>query len=124
MIVTIKAMRGIVFQNAGVFERVVYDAGGRAFRLRFAVFERGGVLRGRIISCVRMPVPSLVEEGCPSLVLEKLGRGGVVCLLAGKTATPYFLKQPRAHGVIPSPYFHNFDFLTAIKIRAPSFSLS
>ncbi|KKU60031.1 MAG: hypothetical protein UX81_C0005G0027 [Parcubacteria group bacterium GW2011_GWA2_47_12] len=81
-----------------VFEKIIRDRSGRVFRVRFVVVERGGTLRGRIISCE------------PVLVFLPYVRKSTF-------ATPLnFRVRPTA-----SPYFNKFAFLTAIKIRAPSF---
>lgn len=110
-------MKKIIFQNqTEVFERVVRDARGRAFCVRFVVVERDGVLRGRILSCVPLSeIPSSVEEGC------RAKRGGVVCLPVDTEKFHTLSVAKKLGGIIASPYFNKFAFLTAIKIRAPSF---
>lgn len=108
-------MKKIIFQNQSeVFERVMRDARGRAFCVRFVVVERNGVLRGRILSCVPISSLSPFSKGG-----DRLERG---CFLEGKTTDSNFQTAQKVGSVILSPYFHNFDFLTAIKIRAPSFT--
>lgn len=92
-------MRKLIHQTQSeIFERVVRDRSGRAFRVRFVIVERGGALRGRIISCA--PVVAFL----PSV----------------KKSVFATLINFRARSTV-SPYFNKFAFLTAIKIRAPSF---
>lgn len=107
-------MKTLAFQQQSeVFERVVRDARGRAFCVRFVIVEREGILRGRILSCVPISSLSPFSKGG-----DRLERG---CFLEGKTAESDFQAAQKISSIILSPYFHNFDFLTAIKIRAPSF---
>lgn len=92
-------MKKLTYQNQSeVFEKVVRARNGRLFRVRFVVVERGGALRGRVVSCEPIVVflPStkrFVNKTCLSFQVRKT----------------------------VSPYFNKFQFLTAIKIRAPSF---
>lgn len=81
-----------------VFEKIVCDRSGRLFRVRFVVVERGGALRGRVVSCEPMVV-----------FLPSTKR------FVNKTGLSFQVRK------IVSPYFNKFAFLTAIKIRAPSF---
>ena len=92
-------MKKIISQTQSeIFERIVRDRSGRAFRVRFVVVERGGTLRGRIISCE--PVLAFLPPVKKSVF-----------------ATPLNF---RVRTTAPT-YFNKFAFLTAIKIRAPSF---
>lgn len=111
-------MKKLIYQHQSeVFEKVVCDRGGRLFRVRFVVVEREGTLRGRIISCVPLSeIPSLVEEGC-----HDFSRDGVVCLPIGTQKSNTSRTIKKLGKKIASPYFNKFRFLTAIKIRAPSF---
>ncbi|OHA45157.1 MAG: hypothetical protein A3H13_02255 [Candidatus Taylorbacteria bacterium RIFCSPLOWO2_12_FULL_48_11] len=118
-------MKKIISQTQSeIFERIVRDRSGRAFRVRFVVVERGGTLRGRIISYEQIQNLSPFSKGeYPS---GARGRGGSS---AGQTTLYLPNVQKLAHNAslchrarpTASPYFNKFAFLTAIKIRAPSF---
>lgn len=112
-------MKKLAYQNQSeVFEKIVCDRSGRVFRVRFVVVERAGTLRGRIISCE--PVSNLSP-------LSKGGEGRVrgcyeaVCLPTGTQKSHTSRTVKKLGEKIASPYFNKFQFLTAIKIRAPSF---
>jgi hypothetical protein len=108
-------MKKLTAQNQyEVFERIICDRSGRTFRVRFVIVERGGALRGRVVS--RTPVseaPSVFKEGCP--------KGGVVVFLPLENKAHTFHLIQKIGARITSPYFNKFAFLTVIKIRAPSF---
>ncbi|HEY4508477.1 MAG TPA: hypothetical protein VJJ55_02360 [Candidatus Paceibacterota bacterium] len=98
-----------------VFEKLVQAWDGRLFRVRFVVVERGGALRGRVISCTALDYfPSSVEEGWP------LQADGVVVFLPTEKKVCVFRLVQELGTKVASPYFNKFAFLTTIKIRAPS----
>jgi|GEM_PF-1388130 len=86
--------------DSSIFERIVRQADGRLFLVRFVIVERGGVLRGRIISC------ALITEEAKAIC-------GRAVLGAPIATSSEFLP-------ILSPFFSCFDFLTSVQIRAPS----
>jgi len=94
-------MEKLIYQRQSeIFERIVRQADGRLFCVRFVVVERGGVLRGKVVSC------ALLAEEAPVLC-------GRAVLGAPALTSSEFLP-------ILSPFFSCFDFLTSIQIRAPS----
>ena len=93
-------------RESEVFEKIA-RRGGKLFRVRFVVVERNGVLRGRVISCE--PIETLSGE---VLTKEK------VCLPVFRCAKSAPVKKVRFQKIV-SP-FTTLDFLTSIKIRAPS----
>ncbi len=110
-------MKKLIEQNQSeVFEKIVRDRSGRLFRVRFVVVERGGILRGRVVSCTSLSeIHSLIKEGC-------LPKGdGVVCLPVETQKSRTSRVVQKLGEKIVSLYFNKFAFLTAIKIRAPSF---
>lgn len=94
-------MKKLIYQkHSEIFERIVRQADGRLFLVRFVIVERGGVLRGKIISC------AVVAESTPAICAR--------AVLGAPVAASYdFLP-------ILSPFFSCFDFLTSVQIRAPS----
>ena len=109
-------MKGLVRQNQSkIFERIVRDRSGRAFRVRFVVVEREGTLRGRVVSYAALNYfPSSVEEGCP--------KGGVVVFLPTEKKVCVFRLVQKFCTKVASPYFNKFEFLSVIKIRAPAYA--
>lgn len=106
-------MKTLAFQQQSeVFERVVRDARGRAFCVRFVVVEREGILRGRIISCT--PIHSLRTTNTIRTYEQKYLLSDTKHIQTSSTPKIF-------HSKTTSPYFNKFQFLTAIKIRAPSF---
>lgn len=101
--------------HSEIFERIVRNRSGLLFRVRFVVVKRNGVLRGKVISIT------------PIVALQK---GSKIYDLRFKNKKQYFLQgyteeiAYNQSGVlltrIRSPYFSIFEFLTPIKIRAPS----
>lgn len=97
------------------FERLVRDRHGRLFRVRFVVVERDGNLRGRVISVA--PITALQKR----FKIYDLGfKNETLCLPAWLRSRQVKDKGLRIKDLYFSPYFNKFDFLTVIKIRAPS----
>ncbi|MDO8564743.1 MAG: hypothetical protein Q7R88_01985 [bacterium] len=99
-------------RQSEIFERITRDQRGKLFRVRFVIIERGGLLRGKILSCEPVfEIPTV--KGQRSTV-----NGSSLCLPcfigAGTHATSRLAVRK-----VTSP-FSSFDFLTSIKIRAPS----
>lgn len=112
-------MEQIIFEKQSeIFERIVRALDGRFFRVRFVVVERGGILRGRIISCSPLNFPSFPRRGMKGVVVNR--KRGIFCLPAQQFHHAVKDKGLRIKSVSPSPYFNKFQFLTVIKIRAPS----
>lgn len=100
-------MKKITYQNQSeVFEKVVTKS-GKLFLVRFVIVERGGKLRGRVISCE---------------AIEALPAGATAesehCLPAFSDVQPAPVTNERFEEIV-SPFF-TLEFLTSIKIRAPS----
>ena len=116
----------VATEQAAILERIVHARDGRLFRVRFVVVERDGVLKGRVVSC------ELVQElGRFKMIydsrLRRSGFGGQVrfrnktyCLPAWKQLQVVKSEKLRVKSFPVSPYFNKFDFMTVIKIRAPS----
>lgn len=99
-------------KQSEIFEKIVSQH-GRLFRVRFVVLERGGKLRGKVISCEAIFALGRVEDS--GLGIKNLQ----YCLPCGnntavKLQTCHYSKEIR------SPYFDKSELLTPIKIRAPS----
>ncbi len=95
-----KEMKQIIQHQSEIFEKIVRQADGRLFFVRFVVVERGGVLRGRVVSC------ALIAEEAKAIC-------GRAVLGAPVAASSDFFP-------VLSPFFSCFDFLTSVQIRAPS----
>ncbi len=93
-------MKKIIQTQSEIFERIVRQADGRLFRMSFVIVERGGVLRGKVVSCV------LISEETKAIC----GRAEYGAPVA---SSPDFLP-------ILSPFFSSFDFLISVQIRAPA----
>jgi hypothetical protein len=92
----------------GIFEKIVRSRNGQLVRVFFEVYEWNGELKGRILRAE--PVLTLAGESkseCPR-----------VFALSAPTeiVSPYFWNIEKK---ITSP-FSSRDFLTSVKIRAPS----
>lgn len=105
----------ILFERQSeIFERIVRDRSGRLFRVRFMVVERDGVLRGRIISCEVVPELRRFK-------MYDVGFKKKICCLPGRLPFRSVKGQlSKVKSASTSPYFNKFEFLTVIKIRAPS----
>ncbi|TSC57722.1 MAG: hypothetical protein Greene041679_266 [Parcubacteria group bacterium Greene0416_79] len=56
-------MQHVTFETQSeIFERIVRNRNGRVFRVRFVAVERGGILRGRIVSCEEIVSLSGVKD--------------------------------------------------------------
>ncbi len=101
-------MKKIIHQKQlEIFERVV-SRNGRLFLVHFVILERGGKLRGKVLSCEAIEVLA----GEVSTTME------ATCL----PSVTFTDEAPLSHelfGEVVSPYF-SLDFLTSIQIRAPS----
>jgi hypothetical protein len=100
-------MRKLTYQNQSeIFEKVVVR-NGRLFLVRFVIVERGGKLRGRVISCeaiVALPAGAAAER-------ER-------CLPAFSRTEP--APVTRKHfKEIASPFF-TLEFFISQMTRAPS----
>ena len=94
-------------RNSEVMERVVLQ-NGKLFRVRFVILERGGKLRGKVLSC----------EAIEVLACDTGTTAKATCL----PSVTFTDEAPLSHelfGEVVSPYF-SLDFLTSIQIRAPS----
>ena len=100
-------------KKSEIFEKVVHDKTGRIFRVQFVVVERNGVLRGKVISCQEI-------KGLRGCTGKRPSCGHI--LLAGTATRKSARISKRGYRPILSP-FSQFDFLTEIKIRAPSSEL-
>lgn len=93
-------------RNSEVMERVVVQ-NGKLFRVRFVILERGGKLRGKVLSCEAVEVlageTTTAEATC----------------LPSATFTDEAPRSSKLFAEVVSPYF-SLDFLTSIQIRAPS----
>jgi hypothetical protein len=104
-------------RNAEIFEKIVCDRRGRLLCVRFVVFERDGVLRGRIISVA--PILSFSGVKDKGLRIKDFPRYLPLWWSHRKVRDTGL----RIKDFFVSPYFRNFDFMTVIKIRAPSRSV-
>ena len=108
-------MKELIYQNQSeIFERVVCDQSGRIFRMRFVVVERDGILRGKVVSCQQVFELRIVKD--KGLRIKDFRYCLPVWLHHGSVKD----KGLRIEDSVSSPYFNKFDFLTVIKIRAPS----
>ncbi|PIQ68598.1 MAG: hypothetical protein COV91_03295 [Candidatus Taylorbacteria bacterium CG11_big_fil_rev_8_21_14_0_20_46_11] len=98
-------------KQSEIFEKIVRNRNGQLFRVHFIVVERNGVFRGKVISYEE------IQElrGCTDAECKHF-------LLAGNVAKREARISKKGFQPVLSP-FYTFDFLTEIKIRAPSLSL-
>ena len=100
-------MKKLLHQNQSeIFEKVA-TKNGKLFLVRFVIVERGQKLRGRIISCEAI-------ETLPIGVTTESEH----CLPSFSDVQPAPITGKRFEEIV-SPFF-TFEFLTSIKIRAPS----
>jgi len=92
-------------EHSGVFDRIV-SKNGKLFRIRFAVIERGGKLRGKVISLE--PISELRGSVAEPFVL---------CSNCSESDAP--VEKERTFSSFVSP-FSVFDFFTSQMTRAPS----
>ncbi len=105
-------MRNITRQKQSeIFEKIVNQS-GKFFRVRFVVLERGGKLRGKVISCE----PILAIAGVKDKGLRiKDSPSYLPCVRNTKS-------EPRVRAYLAkviSP-FSALEFLTSIMVRAPA----
>jgi|GEM_PF-1516269 len=110
------------YNQKGIFERVLRSKDGQLMRVCFEVYEVNGEIKGRIIKAE--PILSLnrssAEQPSHDSYINGFGDNyGTNLLLASanKIVSPYSWILEKK---ITSP-FSEFEFLTSIKIRAPSF---
>ncbi len=96
-------------RNSEVMERIILQ-NGKLFRVRFVVVERGGKLRGKILSC----------EAIEMLAGEVSATAKASCL-PSVTFTDEAPISRKLFAEVASPYF-SLDFLTSIQIRAPAYN--
>jgi hypothetical protein len=104
----------ITKSQSEVLERTVRDQRGRFFRVRFVVVERDGIWRGKVVSCQQVFELRIVKD--KGLRIKDFRYCLPVWLHHGSV-------KDKGLGIkvsFSSPYFNKFDFLTVIKIRAPS----
>ncbi len=107
-------MKQLSKSHSQIFERIVRALDGRLFRVRFVVFERDGVLRGRVVSCEAALSFSCVKD--KGLRIKDFH----LCLPAWRRPQIVKSEKLKVKSSLVSPYFNKFDFMTVIKIRAPS----
>ena len=90
-----------------VFERLTRDRRGRLFRVRFTLIERGGIIRGKVLSCEK--------------VLEIAGGATWQNIFL----LPTLLSATKAHSLVSGAFrfrspFSIFDFYFSQPIRGPA----
>ncbi len=100
-----------MIQNSGikrseVFEKVILR-NGRLFRVQFVILERGGKLRGRVLSCEAIETLAGAETFFEGICLPSISFVGEAPL------------SRKLFEIVASPYF-TLDFLTSIMVRAPA----
>ena len=103
-------MKKVVNQKQSeIFEKVV-TKNGQLFLVRFIVIERGGKLRGRVLSCEAIKSLPEITTDNGVLYFPEVTFGEVAPI------------SRKFFGEIASPYF-SLDFLTSVHIRAPAGNL-
>ena len=99
-----------------MFERIVRSRDGQLVRIFFEVYEWNGELKGRILRAE--PILALARASTEQAATKQTFADSCVLLLcaASKIVSPYHWSVEKK---ITSP-FSELDFLTSIKIRAPS----
>ena len=97
------------YNQKGIFEKVLRSRDGQLMRVCFEVYEVNGEIKGRIIKAE--PIFSLARSGKENIFQS-------IFAITGDTSivSPYSWNIEKK---ITSP-FSEFEFLTSIKIRAPS----
>ena len=98
------------YSQRGTFERVLRSKDGQLMRVCFEVYEVNGEIKGRIINAE--PIFSIERSGSENFAQSIYAISG-----STKIISPYSWIIEKK---ITSP-FSEFEFLTSIKIRAPSF---
>ena len=102
-------MKKLLYQNQSeIFEKVV-TKNGKLFLVRFVIVERGGKLRGRVISCEALEV-------LPAGVTAESEH----CLPAFSAVEPAPVTR-RIFEELVSPFF-TLEFFISQMTRAPSYS--
>ncbi|MEK7208150.1 MAG: hypothetical protein AAB699_01215 [Patescibacteria group bacterium] len=107
-------MKQLSEKHSQIFERIVRDRGGRLFRVRFVVVQRGGRLRGRVVSCEQ------AQELDGFKIQDSRFKSQTCCLPAWKQLQVVKSEELKVSSFFPSPYFNKFTFLISNNIRAPS----
>lgn len=99
------------YNQKGIFERLIRSKNGQLMRVSFEIYEVNGDIKGRIIKAepvllLARATPKTAKESFDTLLLSA----------PVKILSPYFWNIEKK---ITSP-FSEFQFLTSIKIRAPS----
>ncbi len=99
--------------NKGIYERILTAKNGQLVRVRFAIVEVGGIMRGRVISV--MPVVSVAGKtaNTNTATSEQLFLTGAVARDISAAVETIFVKKT------PSP-FVTFEFFMSQPTRAPS----
>ncbi|MDE2188264.1 MAG: hypothetical protein KGJ35_00840 [Patescibacteria group bacterium] len=98
--------------NKGIFERIIADKNGRLMRVRFAVIEVDGELRGRVISVA--PVLQIAPQ-------PKAAPRTILCLSCSAVTATKITSKVRPWNNLTSPYFSSLEFFMSQPTRAPSF---
>ena len=125
-------MKNIIYQKKSqVFEKIV-NRSGKFFRVQFVILEREGKFRGKIIACDEIQTIRTTNEirkyeqriGRSYSPFRKgstrVGEGEGFYLPVSKTICGILDKGLKINDFYISPYFDCLEFLTCIKIRAPS----
>ncbi len=112
-----------LYSQKGIFEKVIRSRDGQLVRVFFEVYEIGGELRGRILRAEPILALARATTNAQSIPFYRLaGKAHSACTLLlcapAKLVSPYSWKTEKK---ITSP-FSQLDFLTSIKIRAPSYN--
>ena len=99
-------------QNQGTFERIVRDRSGVLMRVTFEIVEIDGELKGRVLTVS----PFLVIPAKAGILSPASSQVKFFLPAPAKIVSPYFSYTQREAA---SP-FSGLEFLTAVKIRAPS----
>lgn len=100
-------MKKLTYQHQSeIYEKVV-QRDGELFLVRFVILERGGKLRGKIISCEAI-------EALPAGITTESEH----CLPAFSNVEPAPITQERFEEIV-SPFF-TLEFFVSQMIRAPS----
>jgi hypothetical protein len=98
------------YNQKGIFEKIIHSKDGRLMRVTFEIYEFNGELSGRILKAE--PVLELAHSASERM---KAACALILCAPA-KIISPYFWNIEKR---ITSP-FSDLQFLSNIKIRAPS----
>ncbi len=104
------------YNQKGIFERVLRSKDGQLMRVSFEVYEVNGEIKGRVIKAE--PIVSIARGTNEKSSAIHGQNYANIFILSGssKISSPYTWTIEKK---ITSP-FSEFEFLTSIKIRAPS----